>query len=176
MIKKSDDKKQTDVTNENQADVQMSDEQIEEPSQEDKLAALTAQLKRALADYQNLQRRVQEERIMIGQFATQSLLLELLPIVDNLDQTVETAPNDEKNSVWFKAVEISVKQLKDILKNEGVEDLAPDGKQFDPNEHEAVDTVAGEEDDKVAQVLQKGYKLHGKVIRAAKVRVSKRSS
>lgn len=136
---------------------------------------LKAQLQRALADYQNLQRRVEDERIAISKFATQYLILELLPIVDNLEQAVGTAPEEEKKSVWFQAVQMSVGQLKDLLKKEGIEEIAPTDLQFDPHEHEAIDSVPGQEDNKVVDVLQKGYKLHGKVIRAAKVRVSKRS-
>lgn len=148
---------------------------VEEANQDDKIEELTAQVKRALADYQNLQRRVQEERQAIGQFATQQVLFALLPIVDQLEQVVETAPKEEQQSAWFQATAMSVKQLQELLKKEGVESITPEGAPFDPNEHEAIDTTEGEEDDKVAQVFQKGYKLHGKIIRAAKVRVSKRS-
>lgn len=167
-------------TNEEEA-VEVQAEQVQEEyqatddKQEDSTQELKGQLQRALADYQNLQRRVAEERIVLGKFATQYLLLELLPIVDQLEQAVETAPEEEKKSVWFRAVAISVKQLKDIVKKEGIEDIAASNIDFDPNEHEAIDTAEGKEDNKVIAVIQKGYRLHDKVIVAAKVRVSKKA-
>lgn len=141
---------------------------LQQKNEELELAA-----KRALADYQNLQRRYVEEKQALSKFATQNLLMELLPLVDHLDQAVITAPEEEKQSGWFTAVAMIAKQLKDLLAREGLEEINPHGEQFDPNQHEVVDVIAGEEPDKIMQVYQKGYALNGKVIRVAKVQVSK---
>ncbi len=133
------------------------------------------QLKRALADYQNLQRRVTEEKEAIGKFATQILLLELLPVIGNLEQVVASAPDDEKKSSWFAGLVIVLTQLHEVLKKQGVEEINPANEQFNPEQQEAVDVVEGEEEGKVVQVLQKGYTLHGRVIQVAKVKVAKKT-
>lgn len=135
---------------------------------------LTVQLQRALADYQNLQRRVEEERHALSRFANQVLLLELLPIFEHLQQIVAFAPEAEKQSSWFAPLAMTVSQLQDVFKHEGVEEINPIGEMFNPNEHEAVDTVAGDEDNKVVTVLSRGYILRDKVIKEARVTVSKR--
>jgi molecular chaperone GrpE len=148
--------------------------QIEDKVELQEFEETKRQLARALADYQNLQRRVDEEKSVIGKFAAQYLLLQLLPIAENLSQATEHAPEEEKKSSWFTAVSISVNQLKELLKKEGSEEINPQNGQFDPNEHEAVDVIEGQEDNKVVRVMQKGYMLHGKVIQAARVQVSKK--
>lgn len=133
------------------------------------------QAQRAMADYQNLQRRVAEERTSIGQFATQMLVSDLVPALDHLDLAINTAPEDEHKSSWFQAATMSVKQIKDVLAKAGVTEINPENEVFDPNHHEAVDVVDGDEDDKITKVHAKGYAMHGKVIRPARVQVSKKS-
>lgn len=143
---------------------------------QDELAALEGQLKRALADYQNLERHVLKEKETIGKFATQLFLTELLPIVDNITKAVETAPEHEQKSAWFTAVAMSMKQLQDLLQREGVVVLNPVNEVYNPNEQEVVDVIEGNTDNVIVAVLEKGYKLHDKVLKPAKVRVARKVS
>lgn len=138
-----------------------------------KIAVLELAAKRAMADYQNLQRRVAEDRQSMIKFATEEILMQLLPVVTHLETAVLTAPSEDKKSGWFAAVTISVGQLKDVLKKEGLEEINPEDKQFDGNEHEAVDVIEGK-DNRIIKVYEKGYKLHGKVVKAARVQVGKK--
>jgi molecular chaperone GrpE len=133
---------------------------------------MEVQLKRAVADYQNLEKRVAEGRSELSQWATADLIRRLLPILHNFDQVLKGAGEEERKTGWFKGVELSVKQLQDILRSEGLDEIEADG-QFDPALHEAVDTQEGE-DDKILDVVQKGYTLNGKVLQPAKVVVGRK--
>ncbi len=137
-----------------------------------KFVALDNQLKRAVADYQNLEKRVAEGRSELTNWMGISLVSNILPVISHFDQALGSASEQERNSGWFKGVEMAVKQLKIILKNEGLEEIAVDG-QFDPTLHEAVDTQSGI-DGKILKVTEIGYKIKGKVIKPAKVVVGKK--
>lgn len=136
-----------------------------------KFAELEGQLKRAVADYQNLERRVSEGRSELNSWASASLIEKLLPVLDHLETTVDLGriqlAEKPETKDWFRGVELSVNQLKQTLRDEGLEEIEADG-QFDPSLHEAVDTQEGEENT-VIKVAQRGYTLGGKVLRPAKV-------
>jgi molecular chaperone GrpE len=134
---------------------------------------LQNQLKRALADYQNLERRVTEGRDEIAHWATGGVIGKLLPVLDNLEKAVEGASEEEKGSGWFRGVALAVKQFQDVLKSEGLEEIKAEG-EFDPVHHEAVDTRDGEENT-ILEVAQKGYNLNGKVLRPARVVVGRKA-
>lgn len=121
--------------------------------------------RRALADYENLERRSAREIEEKVRLANERLLKELLPILDNLEKAREHLKDD--------GLLMILRDFKQLLEREGVSEIAV-GEKFDPSICEAVDVVKGEEDGKVAQVLQKGYRLGGKVIRTAKVKVVKK--
>ena len=91
---------------------------------------LEGQLKRALADYQNLEKRVEEERKLLSKLSASLLIEKLLPVLDNL----------EKAQIHLKdqGLEIVIKQFEDILTQEGVEEIAAEGAQFNPHYHEAI--------------------------------------
>ena len=127
---------------------------------------LEDRLKRALADYQNLEKRVEEERKLLSKLSASLLIEKLLPVLDNL----------EKAQVHLKdeGLEIVLKQFNDILTGEGVEEIAAEGAQFNPNFHEAVESQQGEHDNVVIKVLTKGYKIEDTILRPAKVIVSKK--
>src|SRR3989338_8334279 len=120
---------------------------------EEQLKHLEDQLKRALADYRNLERRVEEERKLLGQLSSAIL--------------VEKHLNDQ-------GLEIVIKQFKEILKAEGVEEIQAEGARFDPNFHEATDVVEGSGEGRVVKVTQKGYKINNKVIRPTQVVVERK--
>lgn len=131
---------------------------------EKKLGQTTATLKRALADYANLEKRVEAERKVLARLASAQLILKLLPAIDNL----ETAAGHLKD----QGLTMVVEAIHQVFKSEGLEEIAIENGQFDPQIMEAVGTVEGEEN-KVAELVRKGYKLNGQVIRPAQVKVGK---
>lgn len=135
---------------------------------------LESQLKRAVADYHNLEKRVTEGRSELTKWGTSELLTKILPVLDHLEQALAGAQESDRQSGWFRGVELAVKELNQILQSEGLEQIAADG-QFDPTLHEAVDTEVGE-DNKILRVVRKGYALSGKVLRPAAVVVGKSES
>lgn len=129
---------------------------------------LENQLKRTLADYQNLERRIDEERKLLGKLSAALLIEKLLPVLDNLENAQKHL-NDP-------GLEMVIKQFRETLESEGVEEIAAEGQQFDPTLHDAIEAEPGDEDDRIVKVAQKGYKIEDKVIRPARVIVSKRNS
>ena len=120
---------------------------------------------RAHAEMQNIQRRANEERQSLQRYRSQDLAKKILPSLDNLERAlqVEGLTEDVK-----KGIEMVRDSLIQALKEEGVEEVAVES--FDPNLHMAVQTVPADEDnpaDTIAQVLQKGYKLHERLLRPA---------
>lgn len=126
---------------------------------------------RLLADFQNYKKRVEKEKSDIYSFATENLVKEILPTLDNFERALENECQDEN---YAKGMANIFKLLSDILKKNGLEEIEALGTEFDPNVHAAVATEDSEEYDsgKVSFVLQKGYKLNGKLIRAAMVKVA----
>ena len=119
---------------------------------------------RAQADFVNLRKRDEEEMKHREKYAAGSFVKEILPVI----HTLEIASSSDENA---KAI---LSQLNSILKRIGVVSIDPLGHAFDPNHHEAVKTVTTNEKDldhKVAEVFEKGYILHDRVIRPAKVAV-----
>ena len=129
--------------------------------------------KRAVADYQNLERQVQREKAEFMKFASAMLCGRFLEVLDNLEQAVAGMNDEEKKSGWAVGVVMTMKQFRDLLKDEGITEIEVEGKDFDAFVMEAVDRVEGEEN-KVVKVLKKGYKMKdGKVLRPAQVLVGK---
>ena len=128
-------------------------------------------LKRLQADFENFRRRTSKEREEIGNVVTQELLKNLLPIVDNSDRAMATEQQD--GEAFKKGVEMIYTQLGETLKNVGLEPIETEGQKFDPNFHQAVMRVENPDldDDTIAQELQKGYIVKGKVIRPSMVQV-----
>ncbi|PIV09409.1 nucleotide exchange factor GrpE [Candidatus Roizmanbacteria bacterium CG02_land_8_20_14_3_00_36_15] len=122
---------------------------------------------RALADYQNFEKRVREEQETVRVKGKQEIFIQLLSILDSL----------EKAEVFIK--DVGLKQVKDsfcqLLRDEQIEEINLLGKEFDPRLAEAVDVVVGERDNIVVEVLRKGYRFGGKILRVAQVKVSKKS-
>ena len=160
----------------------MSKKQEDIQQLENKVNDLEAQLKRAVADYHNLEKRIFEGRSELTKWGTCDLLTKLLPVLDHLDQALTGASETDKQSGWFKGVEMAVKEFKSVLESEGLEEITVDpstslrtGSVFNPSLHEALDTQVGE-DNKILKVVKKGYNLNGKVLRPAGVVVGKRHS
>lgn len=130
---------------------------------------------RARADFLNYKK---EEMQRIGALVGMSqaeIILKLLPILDNFDIIEEKLSDDLKNNSEVKGVLQIKTQIQDFLKKYGIEEVKSLGKKFDPNFHEVVEQVETKEKESgvIVKEIQKGYTLQGKIIRAAKVRVSK---
>lgn len=139
----------------------------------EKVASLEDQLKRAVADYHNLEKRISEGRSELTSFVGAELVRKLLPVLDHLEQALTGISEEEKQSGWVKGVELAAKEFKSVLQQEGLDEIVS-GSQFDPSLHEAVDTSEGE-DNKILKVVRIGYTLNGKVIRAAQVVVGRKN-
>lgn len=139
---------------------------------ETKVSDLENQLKRALADYRNLESRVSEGRSELTSYVGAELIRKFLPVLDHLETALGGLSEEEKQSGWAKGVEMAVKEFKQVLQQEGLDEIVAGG-QFDPSLHEAVDTREGEEN-KILEVVRKGYELNSKVIRPAQVVVGKK--
>lgn len=127
-----------------------------------------AKFLRALADYQNLEKRIREQRQEDTKYAARNILLKILPVIDALEQA-------EKN-IKDRGLEIIVKQLKDILKSEKVEKIEVIGKKFDPNFMECLAAQESDKDNEVLEELRPGYKIFDSLLRAAQVKVGKKKA
>lgn len=149
----------------------MAKKQIETKQLEEKLVSLESQFKRAVADYHNLEKRVHTDSSAIACYLRDSLVIKILPVLDSLDQAVEGAGQSEAEVGWLKGVLMSIKQLRQVLSEEGLVEIDTSG-SFDPRFHEAVDVREGR-DGTILEITQRGYTLGDKVVRPAKVVVGK---
>jgi molecular chaperone GrpE len=151
------------------------------------LAALQeehAQLKdrwiRLQADFDNHRKRVLREKQETLSYGHENVVKDLLPVVDNLDRAIEHAQASSGADFegMLQGVELVRRELLGVLEKHGVEGIEADGEAFDPNVHEALAQVEDPnvEAGRVARVLQKGYRLRDRLLRPARVMVSKGSA
>ena len=134
---------------------------------------------RTYADFENYRKRMQRDLAEFRKYANEQLALELLPVVDHLGLALKHARESGETAQGLQeGVELVYKQFRDGLEKFGVKAFAAEGEPFDPARHDALMQVDREDvpENTVAQVLQEGYLYHDKVLRHAKVSVSKRSS
>ncbi|HHQ44624.1 MAG TPA: nucleotide exchange factor GrpE, partial [Candidatus Altiarchaeales archaeon] len=128
-------------------------------------------LQKVQADFENYKKRAERERAEHQRYANQKIVEEFLEVKDNLERALQ---NKEDAKSMASGVELTLKMLDGLLKKHGVEEINPAGEKFDPNFHEALMFEEGAvEDETVSEVLQKGYLLHSRVVRPAKVRITK---
>lgn len=136
---------------------------------------LTNNWKRALADYQNLEKRVKSEKEEFIKFANSALILKLLNILDFLEKV--------RLHIKDLGLEMAITEFKKVLKEEGVEEIEIKNGIFDPSLMECIDTVKIEEkkgtswdekEGRVAEIINKGYKLNGRLLRPVRVKVYKK--
>ena len=142
-------------------------------SLENKIKDQEEAILRLNAEYANFRRRTAEEKATIGLYANEKVFNELIPVIDNMERALEAC--EDKESPLFVGVDMVYKQLLDALKSSGLESIDAElGQEFDPNLHMAVMQEASDEYEpgKILMVLQKGYKLDKKVLRASMVKVS----
>lgn len=129
---------------------------------------------RALAEAENVRKRTAREREEYVRYGTESLLKRLLGVMDDLERAVSEAGRSQDLAALSRGVELTAKNLEEILKSEGLETVPAEGLAFDPQRHQAllVEPRADMEENMVIEVLQKGYLLRDRLIRPALVRVS----
>ena len=158
-------------------------EQVEAAQQEAEAAKKRAdeaseRLVRLQADWENYRRRTAQERLDERQRAAEKLVLNLLPVLDDMERAAEHASKnhaDDENVMQFvDGVNAVHDKMLSVLEKEGVEVIDPAGEAFDPLNHQAVGRVENKDvfDETVDQVYQKGYSMGGKTIRAAMVTVA----
>lgn len=148
------------------------DEEDSKPNQTEEVNEYQERYQRLLADFENYKKREEASKADFKKFAQSSLIEKLLPVIDNLDRALEKADEDD---AFVEGVIMTRKEFMKILENEGLEEIESDGCEFDHNIHQA---VLAEENDEVEEnhiieTFQKGYKLNGRVLRPAMVKVSK---
>lgn len=135
-----------------------------------------ANWQRAEADLANFKRRAEQERAEYTRFANASVIGKLLPVLDDFERAMGAVPKEQQSVGWLDGLRLIDRKLKTILEQEGVTPIEALGKQFDPHVHEAVLTEEGEGDlDVVVDELQKGYRLHDRVLRPTMVKVGRKS-
>ncbi len=140
---------------------------------------LQDRLVRLQAEFENYKKRMAREKADFLKFATEGLLLEFLPILDNLERAVASAQPEAANHVaMVEGIEMIVRLFRASLEKAGVKPMDAVGHVFDPSRHLAVAQVdsPGGQDNVVVEEIQKGYLLEGRVLRAAMVKVSRASS
>ncbi|MDA5605497.1 nucleotide exchange factor GrpE [Enterobacter sp. PI-10] len=154
---------------------------------DEKIANLEAQLVEAQnreresvlrikAEMENLRRRTEQDVEKAHKFALEKFVNELLPVIDSLDRALEVANKaNPDNAAMIEGIELTLKSMLDVVRKFGVEVIADTDVPLDPNVHQAIAMVESEEIEagKVLGVMQKGYTLNGRTIRAAMVTVAK---
>ena len=154
---------------------------------DEKIANLEAQLVEAQnrerdgvlrikAEMENLRRRTEQDVEKAHKFALEKFVNELLPVIDSLDRALEVADKaNPDNAAMIEGIELTLKSMLDVVRKFGVEVVGDTNVPLDPNVHQAIAMVESEdvEAGKVLGVMQKGYTLNGRTIRAAMVTVAK---
>lgn len=153
-------------TAENEVDLQAELEKLTAEVKEKSDKALRLQ-----ADFENFRRRTSKEKDELAAVVTQGVMKDMLPLLDNFERAMAAETTDMET--FQKGVEMIFTQFQEVLKKNGLEHIETEGKKFDPNFHQAVMRVQNDEleDDDIAQELQKGYMVKGRVIRPSMVQV-----
>jgi len=150
---------------------------------DDKVKKLEAELEewknsytRKLAEFQNFTKRKENEVAEMRKYASEGIIVKLLDNIDNLERAVDASKESQNFDSLIEGVNMILNNLKNLLTEEGVEEIEAAGKEYNPYEHKAMITENKEEldDNVVVQVFQKGYKMKGKVVRPAMVTVNKK--
>ena len=131
-----------------------------------------SRLKYLQADFENYKKMVARERELYEMCATETLIMNLLPIIDTLEYAIASTSN---NTSFEEGIALIYKDLIAVLGKEGLKPIAAVGEKFDPYKHEVIMTVIDDDhpEDTILEVFEKGYMLGSKVIRTSKVKVSK---
>ena len=150
------------------------EEDNQEPSLEEQVAEWRERAIRSAADLENFRKRMEREKGEARRYANQSLLEELLPVLDNFHMGLDAASADAESMI-FRGMEMVKKQLDDFLSGQGVEEVSAEGKMFDPAVHEAVsqEDCEASPEGSVLRVIRRGFQMGERLLRPANVVVSR---
>lgn len=175
--KLKEEKKEENIEDKEQSSEEKTEEQVEENEDfEKKYEDLNNKYIRLAADFDNFRKRVASERQELLRYGAADVLEKLTSVLDTFDRAKDSLKDIDNCEKVKESYEVAYKQLLDTLKKVGLEEIEALGKEFNPNEHEAITQVPTDEydEDHVAVVAQKGYKLLDKVLRPALVGVAKK--
>jgi molecular chaperone GrpE len=130
---------------------------------------------RLYAEFDNFRRRTQKEKADLIKYGGEDIILSILPIVDDMERALAHHKDAKDHKPLQEGLDLILQKTKTILTSKGVQPMEPKGEPFDPELHDAITNIPATSDDmkgKVAEVVEKGYSLNGKVIRHAKVVVA----
>ena len=155
----------------NQQEEQKNEKETTEVVPKQEYDELEDRYKRILAEFENYKKRNSKERSVLYNSILSDVIEAILPIIDNLENAVKIETKDEE---YKKGIELVLKQLQEVLKSKGVEEIKTIGETFDPGLHEAVSSIQDENlgEKEIAQEYRKGYKIGSKVIRHSMVVVA----
>lgn len=155
----------------------MADKKSSKPSKADaQIAELTADVQRTRADFENYRKRAEAEKLAAREAGQASAIMKLLPTIDNIDRAVRYTPEELKDNEWVKSVAGLGKHLEKSLDSLNLKRIDSEaGADFNPEFHEAIqfDEDATGEKEVIAEELQAGYTMNGRVIRHAMVKVTR---
>lgn len=157
-------------------DVEDSVSDIEDETFQEKYEELNNKYLRLAADFDNYRKRTAQERQDLLKYGAAEVLSKLASVLDTFDRAYQSLKEIDNCTTVKESYEVAYKQLLETLKKVGMEEIDALGKEFDPNQHEAITQVQTDEykEDHVALVAQKGYKLADKILRPALVGVAKK--
>ena len=140
--------------------------------EKEKAEKYLANWQRSEADLSNYKKRVEQEKAELSEFANAELIKSLLPVVDDLERALSNVPCGQEDISWIEGIRLIYRKLISILEAQGVAQIPCEGEIFNPNVHEAVMCVPGEEG-RVVEEIQRGYTLRDRVIRPSMCKVGK---
>lgn len=140
--------------------------------EKEKAEKYLANWQRAQADFINFKKRTEQERGDNARLANAVLMASLLPVLDDLERALNNVSTKLAGFTWVDGIGLIYRKLQAILESQGLERIETEGKDFDPNFHQTVLYEDGEEG-KIIEELQKGYMLHGRLLRPTLVKVGK---
>ncbi|MFC1887995.1 nucleotide exchange factor GrpE [Candidatus Cloacimonadota bacterium] len=180
MVKQNNSKNDNFSQTENNVEINVKKEKKKKPNLNEQIEILKVELDavkdqkmRIAAEFENFRRRSVTEKSQWIKNANERLLLEICDIRDNFERGLEVGKNEKNGESYKKGIELIFQQLENMLKKEGIKKIEAMNEEFDPQYHEALAHIPSElEDNKVVAVIQNGYMLNDKIIRAARVAVS----
>ncbi len=142
--------------------------------EQEKIDELTDRVQRQMAEFDNFRKRTEKEKSQMYEVGAKSIIEKILPVVDNFERGFATISEEQKEDPFAQGMDKVYKQLLTALEELGVKEIEAEGKEFDPNLHNAVMHVEDENlgENVVAQVLQKGYTYRDSVVRHSMVQVA----
>ena len=140
--------------------------------EKEKAEKYLANWQRSQADFQNYEKRAEQEKSEIVEFANRILILDLLPILDDFERALASLPVELDEQNWTEGIKLIYNKLKTVLETQGLAEIRAKGEYFDPYFHEAAGQLEGEEGI-IIEEIRKGYKFRSKLLRPSMVMVGK---